>query len=87
MNKWCIDTGIAFTPTFFVNGYQLPDIYKAAIYNIFSQNSSLKEKPTELRGAAVPQLAAKACTAKNQAQTNFVKVRNNLQMINLCKEK
>ncbi len=27
MNKWCMDTAIAYTPTFFVNGYQLPDIY------------------------------------------------------------
>ncbi len=27
MNKWCKETGIAFTPTFFVNGYQLPDVY------------------------------------------------------------
>lgn len=27
MRKWCDDTEIAFTPTFFVNGYQLPDVY------------------------------------------------------------
>lgn len=27
MKEWCDKTEIAFTPTFFVNGYQLPDIY------------------------------------------------------------
>jgi uncharacterized membrane protein len=27
MSQWCHETGISFTPTFFVNGYQLPDIY------------------------------------------------------------
>lgn len=27
MHKWCKETGISFTPTFFVNGYQLPEIY------------------------------------------------------------
>jgi hypothetical protein len=27
MSKWCQDTGIEFTPTLFVNGYQLPDMY------------------------------------------------------------
>ena len=28
MNDWCHQTEIAFTPTFFINGYQLPPIYK-----------------------------------------------------------
>lgn len=27
MSEWCKETGIAFTPTFFINGYQLPDVY------------------------------------------------------------
>lgn len=27
MREWCDKTEIAFTPTFFVNGYQLPEIY------------------------------------------------------------
>ncbi len=27
MKKWCDDTGISFTPTFFYNGFQLPDAY------------------------------------------------------------
>ena len=27
MSDWCIKTGISFTPTFFINGYQLPEIY------------------------------------------------------------
>jgi len=27
MNEWCNKTGIRFTPTFFVNGYQLPSNY------------------------------------------------------------
>jgi len=27
MNKWCREIDIQFTPTFFINGYQLPDIY------------------------------------------------------------
>jgi len=27
MEKWCSKTGISFTPTFFVNGYQLPELY------------------------------------------------------------
>jgi len=27
MGKWCKETGIQFTPTFFVNGYQLPNVY------------------------------------------------------------
>lgn len=28
MSKWCNEVGITFTPTFFINGYQLPDVYK-----------------------------------------------------------
>jgi uncharacterized membrane protein len=28
MSKWCNDTGISVTPTFFVNGHQLPEVYK-----------------------------------------------------------
>jgi uncharacterized membrane protein len=27
MSKWCKENGITFTPTFFFNGYQLPDSY------------------------------------------------------------
>lgn len=27
MDAWCKETGILFTPTFFVNGYKLPEIY------------------------------------------------------------
>jgi protein-disulfide isomerase/uncharacterized membrane protein len=27
MDKWCTQTDIAFTPTIFINGYQLPDTY------------------------------------------------------------
>jgi protein-disulfide isomerase len=27
MNNWCNEIGISFTPTFFVNGYELPEIY------------------------------------------------------------
>lgn len=27
MNDWCEKTGISFTPTFFIDGYQLPNIY------------------------------------------------------------
>jgi uncharacterized membrane protein/protein-disulfide isomerase len=27
MNDWCIKTGIGYTPMFFLNGYQLPEIY------------------------------------------------------------
>jgi len=27
MNKWCINSEIKFTPTFFLNGFQLPDAY------------------------------------------------------------
>ncbi|MGF2413631.1 thioredoxin domain-containing protein [Ferruginibacter sp.] len=27
MAKWCSETGIAFTPTIFINGYQLPNAY------------------------------------------------------------
>ena len=28
MQEWCTNVGIRFTPTYFVNGYQLPDSYK-----------------------------------------------------------
>ncbi len=28
MDKWCKATEISFTPTFFVNGYQLPEVYE-----------------------------------------------------------
>jgi protein-disulfide isomerase len=28
MDSWCQEIGIAYTPTFFVNGYQLPKMYK-----------------------------------------------------------
>jgi protein-disulfide isomerase len=27
MDSWCRKTGISFTPTFFVNGHQLPEVY------------------------------------------------------------
>lgn len=30
MSDWCNKTGIMFTPTFFVNGFQLPAMYKVA---------------------------------------------------------
>ena len=35
MNDWCKETGIAFTPTFFVNSYQLPDVYNVADLKYF----------------------------------------------------
>jgi thiol-disulfide isomerase/thioredoxin len=35
MQKWCDKTEIAFTPTFFVNGYQLPEIYSVADLKYF----------------------------------------------------
>ncbi len=38
MDKWCKETGIEFTPTFFVDGYQLP-----AVYDITDLNYFLKE--------------------------------------------
>ncbi len=28
MSKWCKETGITFTPTFFINEHQLPEVYK-----------------------------------------------------------
>ncbi|WP_118194280.1 vitamin K epoxide reductase family protein [Albibacterium indicum] len=34
MSKWCNDTGISFTPTFFVNGFQLPENYTIEDLNI-----------------------------------------------------
>jgi uncharacterized membrane protein len=30
MDKWCKEAEITFTPTFFINGYQLPEIYTVA---------------------------------------------------------
>jgi protein-disulfide isomerase len=27
MDQWCNKVGIEFTPTFFINEYQLPEIY------------------------------------------------------------
>ena len=38
MRQWCEQTGISFTPTFFVNGYQLPDIYSAGDLKHFLTN-------------------------------------------------
>ncbi|MDE1192559.1 MAG: cysteine peptidase family C39 domain-containing protein [Arachidicoccus sp.] len=35
MAEWCSKTEIAFTPTFFVNGYQLPEIYTVADLKYF----------------------------------------------------
>lgn len=35
MKKWCDDMEIQFTPTFFVNGYQLPEIYNVAELKYF----------------------------------------------------
>lgn len=35
MRDWCDKTGIAFTPTFFVNGHQLPNIYSAGDLQYF----------------------------------------------------
>ncbi len=27
MNEWCKEVDIQFTPSIFINGYQLPDVY------------------------------------------------------------
>ena len=35
MYNWCIKTEIAFTPTFFVNGHQLPEIYSVSDLKYF----------------------------------------------------
>lgn len=35
MFKWCNETKIVFTPTFFINGYQLPDMYSVADLKYF----------------------------------------------------
>jgi len=35
MNKWCKETGIEFTPTFFVNGFQLPNVYNVGDLKYF----------------------------------------------------
>ncbi len=37
MDKWCIATGITFTPTIFINGYQLPDAYSIEDLEYFLQ--------------------------------------------------
>jgi uncharacterized membrane protein/thiol-disulfide isomerase/thioredoxin len=37
MNKWCKETGITFTPTIFINGYQLPDAYSIEDVEYFLQ--------------------------------------------------
>lgn len=35
MHKWCTEMDITFTPTYFLNGYQLPDIYDVEEIDIF----------------------------------------------------
>jgi uncharacterized membrane protein/protein-disulfide isomerase len=35
MHDWCLETNIQFTPTFFVNGYQLPEIYNVTDLKYF----------------------------------------------------
>lgn len=35
MSDWCVETKIAFTPTFFVNGFQLPEMYSVADLKYF----------------------------------------------------
>jgi protein-disulfide isomerase len=30
MEEWCNKTEISFTPTLFINGYQLPEVYSVA---------------------------------------------------------
>jgi uncharacterized membrane protein/thiol-disulfide isomerase/thioredoxin len=35
MHKWCNEVGIQFTPTFFFNGYQLPEIYNLSDLRYF----------------------------------------------------
>jgi uncharacterized membrane protein/thiol-disulfide isomerase/thioredoxin len=35
MREWCDAVGIAFTPTFYVNGYQLPEMYTVADLKYF----------------------------------------------------
>lgn len=35
MFKWCNDVNITFTPTIFINGYQLPDAYDTADLQYF----------------------------------------------------
>jgi protein-disulfide isomerase len=37
MDKWCIATHIKFTPTIFINGYQLPDAYSIEDLEYFLQ--------------------------------------------------
>jgi uncharacterized membrane protein len=38
MSEWCKETEIAFTPTFFINGYQLPDMYNISDIKYFLQS-------------------------------------------------
>jgi protein-disulfide isomerase len=35
MKEWCNKTEISFTPTFFVNGHQLPEIYNVSDLKYF----------------------------------------------------
>ncbi len=35
MNKWCRATDIQFTPTIFINGYQMPDVYSVGDLQYF----------------------------------------------------
>lgn len=35
MREWCKEMEIAFTPTFFINGYQLPDVYNVGDLKYF----------------------------------------------------
>lgn len=37
MDKWCRQMNIAATPTFFINGYQLPEVYDVTDLNYFLQ--------------------------------------------------
>ncbi len=35
MHDWCEETAITFTPTFFINGYQLPSLYSVSDLKYF----------------------------------------------------
>ena len=35
MHDWCNEVDIQFTPTFFINGHQLPEIYSLADLQYF----------------------------------------------------
>lgn len=37
MEKWCKETDIRFTPTIFINGYELPAAYDIEDLNYFLQ--------------------------------------------------